>query len=157
MKIWFRVGMEADITVEELKKLKDGDEGLMKKVINRADLSGETYILGKNNGGADDYDNPDDEISFLFDCDTEPDWLNEKEKQLIDILEDAKKYCKGELELDLNDEGIWMAWDYREDLGGAFPIETKGFNERIISISEAENRGIDVRRCCDECGISYVG
>lgn len=87
----------------------------------------------------------------------EPEWLNEKEKQLIDILEDAKKYCKGELELDLNDEGIWMAWDYREDLGGAFPIEAKGFNDRIISISEAENRGIDVRRCCDECGISYVG
>ena len=78
------------------------------------------------------------------------------EETLMLVIEDAKRYCKGELELDLNDD-VWEAWDYREDLEGAFSIDTKGFNERIISISEAKNRGIDVRRCCDECGISYVG
>ena len=86
----------------------------------------------------------------------EPEWLNSGEEQLIKIIENAKGYCKGELELDLVD-GVWIAMDYREDLEGAFHIGAKGFNERIISISEAENRGIDVRRCCDECGISYVG
>lgn len=155
MKIWFRVGMEAKVTIEELKKLKNGDEDLMRRIINRANLSGETYILGKNNGGVDDYDNPDEEINFLFD-DAESEWLNKEEEQLIEIIEGAKRYCEGELELDLVD-GVWVAMDYREDLECAFRIDVKGFNERIIRVSEAESRGIDVRRCCDECGVSYVG
>jgi hypothetical protein len=79
MKIWFRVGMEADITPEEMDVLliysgqKYGEREprkahyIMKKIIERAELSGETYILGKDNGGAlDDYDNPDEEIDFLY-------------------------------------------------------------------------------------------
>ena len=44
MKIWLRVGMKADITVEELEKLKSGDEELAKQIIQRARLSGETYV-----------------------------------------------------------------------------------------------------------------
>ena len=44
MKIWFRVGMEADITLDELKKLKNGDEELAKEIIQRAELDGETYV-----------------------------------------------------------------------------------------------------------------
>lgn len=75
---------------------------------------------------------------------------------LIDIIEEAKTYVKGELELDCVD-GVWIAMDYREDLGGAFPIELKGFNNRIINVSEAEASGIDVRMCCDHCGVAYVG
>lgn len=67
-KIWFRVGMEAEVTDEELKELKEGDHRykLMQKVISSAKLSGETYILGKDCGGVDDYDNPEEEINFLF-------------------------------------------------------------------------------------------
>lgn len=68
-KIWFRVGMEAEISEEELNVLMNTSFAsgiLMQKIIERAELSGETYIVGKNNGGVDDYDNPDEEISFLF-------------------------------------------------------------------------------------------
>ena len=71
MRIWFRVGMEADVTEEELNMLQDGSccdsHELMKDVIQRADLSGETYILGKENGfDIEGYDNPEKEIDFLF-------------------------------------------------------------------------------------------
>lgn len=59
MKIWFRVGMEADVTEEEMNTLliysgqKEGERepikahNIMEKIINGAELSGETYILGK--------------------------------------------------------------------------------------------------------------
>ena len=78
MKIWFRVGMEADITEEEMNVLltysgqKEGERdvrkahSIMEKIIDRAEMSGETYIVGKNNGGVDDYDNPEEEVNFLF-------------------------------------------------------------------------------------------
>lgn len=78
MKIWFRVGMEADITPEEMDVLLaysgqiDGESDcrkaycIMEKLIKTGELSGETYILGKNNGGADGYDNPEEEITFLY-------------------------------------------------------------------------------------------
>ena len=75
---------------------------------------------------------------------------------LINIIEDMKKYVKGELELDCID-GVWIARDYREDLGGAFPIEIKNFNDKIIKVSEAEANGIDVRTCCNYCGVACVG
>ena len=44
MKIWIRVGMEADITIEELEKIKNGDEETMKGIIQKAGLGGETYV-----------------------------------------------------------------------------------------------------------------
>ena len=68
-RIWFRVGMEAEVTDEELEILKGTKFAsgiLMQEIIERAELSGETYIVGKNCGGVDDYDNPDEEISFEF-------------------------------------------------------------------------------------------
>ena len=68
-RIWFRVGMEAEVTDEELeilKRTKFASGILMQEIIERAELSGETYIVGKNCGGVDDYDNPDEEISFEF-------------------------------------------------------------------------------------------
>lgn len=69
-KIWFRVGMEAVVSDEELKALKSGSscetDELMKTIIARAKLSGETYILGKDSGGVDNYDNPNEAIDFLF-------------------------------------------------------------------------------------------
>lgn len=78
MKIWFRVGMEADVSSEELDMLlaysgqKKGKcdcetaHSIMEKIIQRAELSGETYIVGKDNGGVEDYDNPTQEVSFLY-------------------------------------------------------------------------------------------
>lgn len=82
--------------------------------------------------------------------------LNKNEKIFVNKMEHTMKYCKGELELDLESE-MWVARDYREDLEGAFPIDVKGFDDEMISISEADNLGIDVRKCCDYCNISYVG
>ena len=69
-KIWFRVGMEAEISDEMLNLMtkdssKISDE-MMLDIIKDATLSGETYIVGKCYGGVDDYDNPDKEITFLF-------------------------------------------------------------------------------------------
>ena len=77
-KIWFRAGYEANVTDEEMEALliysgqKEGETesekayGIMESIIDRAILSGETYILGKDCGSVDDYDNPEKEISFLF-------------------------------------------------------------------------------------------
>lgn len=65
-RIWFRVGMEAEISEEELNALKtERSEELMEKIIKRAELSGETYIP-KELHGCTDYDNPAEEINFLF-------------------------------------------------------------------------------------------
>lgn len=77
-KIWFRVGMEADVTEKELKELliysgqAEGERdcrktyAIMEDIIKRAELSGETYIVGKNCGCLEDYDNPEEEINFNF-------------------------------------------------------------------------------------------
>jgi hypothetical protein len=77
MKIWFRVGMEADITEKEMNELlvysgqADGKRdvekahSIMESIIKRAELSGETYIVA-DNCGLDGYDNPDEEIDFLY-------------------------------------------------------------------------------------------
>lgn len=77
-KIWMRVGMDVELTDEEYDELlkaagQNGGkydyrklENLFEKVITKAIPSGETYILGKNCGGVDDYDNPDEEISVLL-------------------------------------------------------------------------------------------
>ena len=77
-RIWFRVGMEADVTEEEMNTLlvysgqAEGErdwkkaQTVMKSIIKRSELSGETYILGKDCGCVDNYDNPDNEIGFFF-------------------------------------------------------------------------------------------
>lgn len=77
-RIWFRVGMECEITDYQMEKLRafsrqgkgecncEEAEDIMRAIIEKADLSGETYILGKDCGGVDDYDNPEREINFWF-------------------------------------------------------------------------------------------
>ena len=77
-KIWFRVGMKAEMSEEEMKELLifSGQESgerdskkaheIMNSIIEKAELSGETYIVGKDCGGVEDYDNPEKEINFLF-------------------------------------------------------------------------------------------
>jgi len=82
--------------------------------------------------------------------------LNDNEKKLVEKLENAKRYVKGELELNC-DDGVWTALDYSAYLGGAFSIEAEGFDGKIITVSEAESLGVDVIKCCNECGIAYVG
>lgn len=82
--------------------------------------------------------------------------FNENEKQFINVINEAKKYVKGELELDCFD-GKWFAMDYREDLGGAIDIEAKQYNKPLITDEEAEKNGIDIVKCCNECDIYYVG
>ena len=78
MKIWFRVGMESDITEEEMNVLlvyseqKEGEidvrkaYSIMKRIIDRAELSGETYIVGQCDSDLYNYDNPEEEVNFLF-------------------------------------------------------------------------------------------
>lgn len=82
--------------------------------------------------------------------------LNNNEKKFIEVINEAKRYVKGELELDCVD-GKWFAMDYRENLEGAFPIEAKQYNEPIITNEEAKEKSIDIIKCCNECGIFYVG
>ena len=78
-KIWFRVGMEAEVSREEMEILLaysgqiEGERdcrkahAVMESIIKKSELSGETYILGKKDCcSVDDYDNPDNEINFLF-------------------------------------------------------------------------------------------
>lgn len=82
--------------------------------------------------------------------------FNNNEKKFIDIINEAKRYVKGELELDCFD-GKWYAMDYREDLGGAIDIEAKQYNKPLITDEEAEKNDIDIIKCCNECDIYYVG
>lgn len=82
--------------------------------------------------------------------------MNKNEKRFIETLKEAKRYVKGELELDCFD-GEWFAMDYREDFGCSFPIEVNGFDRPIITDEEAESRGIDIVACCEKYGILYVG
>lgn len=85
----------------------------------------------------------------------------EYEKELIEKINGAKKHCKGELELDLftNDTyGYgWYAMDYREDLEAAVEINNKEYDKPLILAETAYRHDVDVRRCCDVCGVYYVG
>ena len=82
--------------------------------------------------------------------------FNENEVQLIAMIEKARGYVRGEVELDCVD-GEWYARDYREDLKCAFIIGTAPYHEPLITEEEAEVKGIDVIKCCEMCGIYYVG
>lgn len=82
--------------------------------------------------------------------------FNDNENKFIAMLEKAKRYVKGELELDCED-GEWYAMDYREDFECAFPIEAEPYDKPLITEEEAENKCIDIEKCCDECCIAYVG
>lgn len=82
--------------------------------------------------------------------------MNKNEKLFIDLLEEAKRYCKGELELDCWDNE-WYAMDYRAELEGAVQIEADVYQLPLITVEEAERKGIDIIKCCDECDVAYVG
>ena len=82
--------------------------------------------------------------------------LNKNEQAFIELLENAKRFVKGELELD-NFDGRWFTMDYREDLEGAFDIEARPYDQPVITDEEAAEKGINIIKCCDACDISYVG
>lgn len=82
--------------------------------------------------------------------------FNDNEIKLIAMIEIARGCVRGEVELNCVD-GKWYARDYREDLGSAFPIETAPYHEPLITNDEAEDKGIDIIKCCEMCGIYYVG
>ncbi len=81
--------------------------------------------------------------------------MNENEKKFIGLLEEAKRYVKGELELDCFDDE-WYAMDYRADFEEARPIEYDIYKLPFITVEEAERKGIDVIKCCDACDVAYV-
>ncbi len=81
--------------------------------------------------------------------------FNYNEKNFIEILENVKRYVKGELELDDHD-GEWFAMDYRADLQGAFYIDVAPYDKPLIIDEEAERKEIDIWRCCDYCNVSIV-
>ena len=59
--------MEADISEEDLKELKNGNKELMKNIIeNRAELSGETYFPYESPNNEWALDGYEDEIAFEF-------------------------------------------------------------------------------------------
>ena len=82
--------------------------------------------------------------------------FNQNEKAFIEMLENAKRCVRDELELD-NFDGEWFAMDYREELEGAFHIEISPYNEPVITDEEAKLKQIDIIKCCDACDVSYVG
>lgn len=81
--------------------------------------------------------------------------MNKYEEMFIELIEEAKHYVKGELELDCVDGG-WYAMDYREDFEAALPIEANHYDLPLITVEEAESHGVDIIKCCDICDISYV-
>ena len=82
---------------------------------------------------------------------------NEYEKALIEAIEEAERYCKGELELDLFDDG-WYAMDYRSEYEAAFFIdENECIKKPLISKETVQKYNVNVIKCLDYCDVSYVG
>lgn len=81
--------------------------------------------------------------------------FTDNEKILIDIINKARCFVTGELELDYED-GAWYAKDYREESGGVFPINEKEYQNPIIYSEEIEEFNIDIVKVCDECHVYYV-
>lgn len=65
MKIWIRVGMEAEISAEDLKELKNGNKELMWNIIQHAELSRDTYVPDCD-CNEDVYKYGEDYIAFEF-------------------------------------------------------------------------------------------
>lgn len=82
--------------------------------------------------------------------------FNDREIELIGMIENARKYVKGEVELDCIN-GEWYVRDYREDFEGAFLIEAEPYKKPLITDDEAKDKGVDIIKCCEMCGVYYVG
>ena len=80
--------------------------------------------------------------------------FNENEKEFITKLKNIMPFVKGELELNCCN-GDWYAFDYREELSAAFPMER--FNLPLISDKMAKIMNIDIVKCCDFCDVYHAG
>ena len=82
---------------------------------------------------------------------------NEYEWALISAIEEAQKYCKGELEANYIDNG-WYARDYIREFEQSFLIIENGYHEKpLISDETIQKYNVDVEMCFDYCDIYYVG
>ena len=89
--------------------------------------------------------------------------LNKIEQALIDAMETAQQYCKGDLEM--NHQGWheeehlngWYAMDYRENFGGVFPIDANGYDKPLINDELIEKGNVDVYRCFAKCHVYVCG
>ena len=82
--------------------------------------------------------------------------FNSKEKELIHAIRVAERYVEGELELNCEEDG-WYARDYKECFSGSFALKNKEYDKPLITFEHAEKHNVDVRACCDYCGIWHVG
>ena len=150
--IWFRAGMEAQISDEEMQILTNRTDRkkayqLMIRIIGRSVLNGETYILGKACSELDDYDNPDHEIIFDFDYESFG-----KEK----VFRVGQKYNRTDwftggttlFVVDKIENATITMTSVRYELDGvhqqteSFPIETdENGNERILVTEYAGEKG----------------
>lgn len=81
---------------------------------------------------------------------------NKYEIDFIKLLLKVEKYCSGELEINRDENGNWWARDYIEKFGGSFIIK-EFCTKPLITEKKAKRLNINVKWCCDECGIYYVG
>lgn len=81
------------------------------------------------------------------------------EAELIQKIDEAKEFCVGELELDLEERDTggygWYARDYRRDFEAAMLISNDKYNEPLITEEVAQKYSIDVTAICDLCDIYY--
>ena len=88
--------------------------------------------------------------------------LTEKENCLVRMIDEAKRFVVGELEIDLikdcdNLIPGWYARDYRWDLGGAFELNHHMYRKPLITCVQADEFNVDVRKCIEYCNVMYVG
>ena len=87
--------------------------------------------------------------------------LNVNEREFVTKIEEAMRYCNGDLELDLFDDEAygygWYAMDYKKEYDAAFPINNKKYDKPLITKEDAEKYKINVQKCCDYCNVYYVG
>lgn len=85
-------------------------------------------------------------------------WIpNEYENALINVIQEAERYCQGELEVSKENDG-WYARDYKENFGGSFVIDKNGYDTKpLISNETVKKHKVNVIKCCKLCGVYYVG
>lgn len=86
-----------------------------------------------------------------------PDYML-REIKLENDLYDARLRCQGELELFQDEEtGDWYARDYKESLGGAFPLPAP-FDTPVITAAEiAACEGFDMEDVIERCDALVCG
>ena len=81
---------------------------------------------------------------------------NEYEVAFINVIRQAQKYVKGELEIVKEYDG-WYAKDYKENYKASFTINKNGYeNKPLISNYTAQKYNVNVIKCCDYCNVYYV-